>query len=78
MHARPFEFIQIRHIQPPISSPAGDHDRAGAGAFIVGQFENKAIFVGGGLEADHLVRNRHFSPELLRLAVGARHQAPCR
>ena len=27
-----------------------------------------------GVEADHLVRDRHLDPEFLRLVVGARHQ----
>jgi len=63
-------------LKPAITGSAGDYDRAGADAFLTRQSQDKAVFVRivPGLQAHHLIWNRHLDSKLLRLVVGARHQ----
>ena len=61
--------------KPPILGAAGDHHRAGADALAIEQLQNQGFAqIVCGLEADHLGRNGGLDPELMCLAVGARHQ----
>jgi hypothetical protein len=79
MHARGLERFQVLDLKSPISGSAGDYDRAGTDAFIIGQFQDKVVFIGiaQGLKADHLIRDRHLDSKLLGLVVSAP-SGPCR
>ncbi len=65
-------------VEPAIARAAGDHDRTGFDALAVEEVENEGVAVAAFLraraKAAHLIRDRHFGPEFLRLIVGARHQ----
>jgi len=76
VHARAFERREVCDCRPAITCAARDHHGARARAFAIRQSEHEAAVPckGRGIEPDHLVRDRHLDPELLRLGVGARHQ----
>ncbi len=76
VHARSLEGVEVRDIEPAIARPAGNDDRTRHCVLIVGQRQSEAASVCAlqRLEAHHLVGDRHFDAEFLRLIVGARHQ----
>ena len=57
-----------------VTRSTGDHDRARFYTFVVGQSKYEMIAVGITIEANYLIRNRHFNTEFLRLIVGPRHK----
>ena len=76
MRARALEGLEILDRQPAITGTAGDDHRAGTNALVTCELQDEVplVAIARGLDTSHFIRDRHFSPELLRLIIGARHQ----
>ena len=76
MHVRALEPVQVCDVEPAISGSSGDHHGTGPDTLAIEQPQHITIraWATVRVQTGYFVRDRHFDPELLCLAVGSGHE----